>query len=143
MNTRDQAIQLVQATCNYYGITLHHLQQINRKNHFRVWKNEDGVKVRLAEIRMALSYFIYRYCPIKLTEIAPLVGYKDHSTMSTYRKRIEFYIETEDERFYPYYLKIIDLASDLGISMRMIRVKSYQEIAFVDHLGKINLVESI
>ena len=143
MNTREQAIQLVQATCDYYGITLEKLQQLNRRNHFKICKDQKGKIVRLAEIRMALSYFIYRYCPIKLTEIAPLVGYKDHSTMSTYRKKIEFYIETEDERFYPYYLKVIDLASDLGISMRMIRVKSYQEIAFVDHLGKINLVESI
>ena len=76
---------------------------------------------------------------MKLTEIAPLVGYKDHSTMSTYRSRIESYIETEDPKFFPYYLKVIDLASDLEISMRMTRVRSYKEIMFLDHLGKINL----
>jgi len=59
--------------------------------------------------------------------------------MSTYRSRIESYIETEDPKFFPYYLKVIDLASDLEISMRMTRVRSYSDILFVDHLGKINL----
>jgi hypothetical protein len=139
MNTREQAIQLVQAACDFYGITLQQLQSIRGRNHFKICKDQDGKVVRIAEIRMALSYFIYRHCPMKLTEIAPLVGYKDHSTMSTYRQRIEHYIETEDPRFFPYYLKIIDLASDLEISMRMTRVRSYSDILFVDHLGKINL----
>lgn len=139
MNTREQAIQLVQATCDFYGITLKQLQSLNGRNHFKICKDADGNIVRIAEIRMALSYFIYRHCPLKLTEIAPLVGYKDHSTMSTYRTRIESYIEQEDPKFFPYYLKVIDIASDLDISMRMTRVKSYKEILFLDHLGKINL----
>jgi len=139
MNTKEQAIQLVQAACDFYGITLQQLQSIRGRNHFKICKDQDGNVVRIAEIRMALSYFIYRHCPMKLTEIAPLVGYKDHSTMSTYRSRIESYIETEDPKFFPYYLKVIDLASDLEISMRMTRVRSYKEIMFLDHLGKINL----
>jgi hypothetical protein len=139
MNTREQAIQLVQAACDFYGITLQQLQSIRGRNHFKICKDKDGNVVRIAEIRMALSYFIYRHCPMKLTEIAPLVGYKDHSTMSTYRSRIESYIETEDPKFFPYYLKVIDLASDLEISMRMTRIRSYSDILFVDHLGKINL----
>jgi hypothetical protein len=139
MNTREQAIQLVQAACDFYGITLQQLQSIRGRNHFKICKDQNGNVVRIAEIRMALSYFIYRHCPMKLTEIAPLVGYKDHSTMSTYRSRIESYIETEDPKFFPYYLKVIDLASDLEISMRMTRVRSYSDILFVDHLGNINL----
>ncbi len=139
MNTREQAIQLVQAACDFYGITLQQLQSIRGRNQLKICKDQDGKVVRIAEIRMALSYFIYRHCPMKLTEIAPLVGYKDHSTMSTYRSRIESYIETEDPKFFPYYLKVIDLASDLEISMRMTRVRSYSDILFVDHLGKINL----
>jgi len=139
MNTKEQAFNLVQAVCNYYGITLEQLQEIKRRNHWKVIKNDKGEIIRLSEIRMALSYFIYRHCPLRLTEIAPLVGYKDHSTMSIYRSKIEYYIQTEDPRFCPYYLKVIDLASDLEISMRMTRVKSYKEILFLDHLGKINL----
>jgi hypothetical protein len=78
---------------------------------------------------------------MKLTEIAPLVGYKDHSTMSTYRMKIEYYIATEDPKFYPYYLKVIDLASDLGISMKLNRVKSHKKITFVDYSGKLVLVD--
>ena len=141
MNTREQAIQLVQAACDFYGITLKQLQSLRGRNHFKICKDDNGNTVRIAEIRMALSYFIYQHCPMKLVEIAPLVGYKDHSTMSTYRQRIEHYIETEDLKFYPYYLKVIDLASDLGISMKLSRVKSHQKITFVDYSGKLVLVD--
>jgi chromosomal replication initiation ATPase DnaA len=141
MNTKKQAIQLVQAACDFYGITLKQLQSLRGRNHFKICKDEDGNTVRIAEIRMALSYFIYQHCPMKLTEIAPLVGYKDHSTMSTYRMKIEYYIATEDPKFYPYYLKVIDLASDLGISMKLSRVKSHKKITFVDYSGKLVLVD--
>jgi chromosomal replication initiation ATPase DnaA len=141
MNTREQAIQLVQAACDFYGITLKQLQSLRGRNHFKICKDDNGNTVRIAEIRMALSYFIYQHCPMKLVEIAPLVGYKDHSTMSTYRQRIEHYIETEDPKFYSYYLKVIDLASDLGISMKLSRVKSHQKITFVDYSGKLVLVD--
>ena len=112
------------------------------KNHFKICHNKDGELVRLAEVRMALSYFLYTYCPLKLVHIAPLVGYADHSTMSTYRKRIEHYIQTEDPKFFPYYLTIIDLASELDISMKLKRVTNKHDVAFVDHNGKIYLAES-
>jgi chromosomal replication initiation ATPase DnaA len=141
MNTKEQAIQLVQAACDFYGITLKQLQSLRGRNHFKICKDDNGNTVRIAEIRMALSYFIYQHCPMKLVEIAPLVGYKDHSTMSTYRMKIEYYIATEDPKFYPYYLKVIDLASDLGISMKLSRVKSHQKITFVDYSGKLVLVD--
>jgi chromosomal replication initiation ATPase DnaA len=141
MNTTEQAIQLVQTACDFYKITLKQLQSLRGRNHFKICKDDNGNVVRIAEIRMALSYFIYQHCPMKLVEIAPLVGYKDHSTMSTYRQKIEHYIETEDPKFYPYYLKVIDLASDLGISMKLSRVKSHQKITFVDYSGKLVLVD--
>jgi chromosomal replication initiation ATPase DnaA len=139
MNTKDQAIQLIDKVCQFYKIKHEQMTAMSKSNHFKICKNSDGQLVRLAEIRMALSYFLYMHCPLKLTQIAPLVGYKDHSTMSIYRKRIEFYIETEDSKFYPYYLKVIDLASDLGISMKLKRILSYTNIAFIDHCGKVHL----
>jgi len=139
MNTKDQAIQLIDKVCEHYKINHEQMTAMSKSNHFKICKNLDGQLVRLAEIRMALSYFLYMHCPLKLTQIAPLVGYKDHSTMSIYRKRIEFYIETEDSKFYPYYLKVIDLASDLGISMKLKRILSYTNIAFIDHCGKVHL----
>lgn len=141
MNTKEQAVNLIQEVCNHYRITLEQLQEHKRKNHFRVTYNDYGELVRLAEIRMAVSFFIYQYCPLKLVEIAPLVGYKDHSTMSTNRQKIEYFIETEDSRFFPYYLKVIEIASDLGISMKLNRVKSYKKITFVDYSGKLVLVD--
>jgi chromosomal replication initiation ATPase DnaA len=141
MNTREQAIKLVDEVCNYYGITLDQLQEVKKRNHWKIGKNKHGEQVRLSEIRMALSYFIYQHCPLKLVEIAPLVGYKDHSTMSIYRTKIDHYIKTEDPKFYPYYLKVIDLASDLGISMKLSRVKSHKKITFVDYSGKLVLVD--
>ena len=139
MNTKDQAIQLIDKVCEHYKINHKQMTAMSKSNHFKICKNSDGQLVRLAEIRMALSYFLYMHSPLKLTQIAPLVGYKDHSTMSIYRKRIEFYIETEDSKFYPYYLKVIDLASDLGISMKLKRILSYTNIAFIDHCGKVHL----
>jgi chromosomal replication initiation ATPase DnaA len=141
MNNKDQAIQLINKTCEFYNITTEQLQKGRKRNSFKVIKTEDGKKVRVAEIRMALSYFIYKYLPMKLVEIVPLVGYADHSTMSIYRKRIEHYIQTEDIKFYPYYLKVIDLASEIGISMKLERVLSYSEIIFKDHIGQIYLVD--
>lgn len=139
MNNKDQAIQLIDKVCEHYKIKHEQMTAMSKTNHFKICKNSDGELVRLAEIRMALSYFLYMHCPLKLTQIAPLVGYKDHSTMSIYRKRIEFYIETEDPQFYPYYLKVIDIASDLGISMKLKRILSYTNIAFIDHCGKVHL----
>ena len=139
MNTKDQAIQLIDKVCEHYKIKHEQMTAMSKTNHFKICKNSDGQLVRLAEIRMALSYFLYMHCPLKLTQIAPLVGYKDHSTMSIYRKRIEFYIETEDPQFYPYYLKVIDIASELNISMKLKRILSYTNIAFIDHCGKVHL----
>lgn len=141
MNTKEQAIELVQAICNFYNITIDQLQKGRKQYHFKVTKDKYGKLVRLSEIRMALAYFIYQHCPLKLVEIAPLVGYTDHSTMSIYRSRIEHYIQTEDPRFYPYYLQVIELASDLGISMKLKRVRSHKEITFVDYSGKLILVD--
>ena len=139
MNNKDQAIQLINKTCEFYNITSEQLQKGRKKNSFKVIKDVNGKKVKVAEIRMALSYFIYKYLPLKLVEIVPLVGYSDHSTMSIYRHKIEFYIETEDKKFFPYYLKVIDIASDLGITMKYERVLSYTDIIFKDNSGKIVL----
>jgi len=139
MNTKDQAIQLIDKVCEHYKINHEQMTAMSKSNHFKICKNSDGQLVRLAEIRMALSYFLYMHCPLKLTQIAPLVGYKDHSTMSIYRKRIEFYIQTEDPKFFPYYLKVIDIASELNISMKLKRILSYTNIAFIDHCGKVHL----
>ena len=143
MNTLEQAKQLIVNTCEHYKIKHEQLTAMSKTNHYKICTNEDGELVRLAEIRMALSYFIYKYCPMTLTRIGPLVGYVDHSTMSTYRNRIEHYIKTEDPKFFPYYLTIIDLASDLGIKMDLERVKSNSFIKFKDYKGQIYLVDSI
>lgn len=142
MNTKNQAMQLIDSVCNHYKITQDQMKAMSKTNHYKICYNSDGELVRLAEIRMALSYFIYQYTPMKLVEIAPLVGYNDHSTMSTYRKRIDYYIQTEDPKFFPYYLKVIDLASDLDISMRLQRVSSRSKTIFKDHCGILHLEKS-
>ena len=139
MNTKNQAIQLIDKVCDHYKIKQSQLKALSGRNHFKVCYNYDGELIRLAEVRMALSYFLYKHCPLKLVEIAPLVGYKDHSTMSTYRGNIEKYIETEDPKFFPYYLTIIDLASEIGISMKYERVLCYHSIVFKDHCGIVDL----
>ena len=129
MNTPEQAIKLIESVCNYYGITNEQL-----RTESKIAINKDGNLVRLSEIRMALAYFLFKYCPLRLTEIAPMVGYKKHSTISTYRRVVEMYIDTEDPHFFPYYIKTIDLASDLDISMKLERVISRSSrILFKDY----------
>ena len=126
MNKREQAIALINQVCCFYNID-ENVLRVGGKVYER-----DKNKVRLSEIRMALSYFLYKHCPLKLVEIAALVGYSSHSTISTYRNRVQRYIDTEDDKFLPYYFKVIDIASDLDISMRFERVLSYSDIVFED-----------
>lgn len=132
MNTKEQGVALVESVCKYYGITVEQL-----RTESKVAFNQYGKPIRLSEIRMALSYFLSKYCPFYLTEIAPMVGYKKHSTISGYRKVVERYINMEDSQFFPYYAKVIDLASDFNISMKLKRViKKSSKILFEDYIGK-------
>lgn len=133
MNTPEQAYELIESICNYYGITNEQL-----RTESKIAINKNGELIRLSEIRMALAYFLFKYCPLRLTEIALLVGYKKHSTISTYRKVVERYIDMEDPHFFPYYIKTIDLASDLNISMRLERIISRSsKIMFKDYSKKL------
>lgn len=133
MNTPEQGLALIKSVCNHYGITDEQL-----RTESKVAINQRGELIRLSEIRMALSYFLFKYCPLRLTEIAPLVGYKKHSTISGYRRVVERYIDMEDPHFFPYYIKTIDLASDLDISMRLERIISRSSrILFKDYNKKL------
>lgn len=133
MNTREQGIALIAATCKHYGIT-----DVQLQHDKKITISDGGRIIGLSEIRMALSYFLYKYCPLHLTEIAMLTGYSKHSTLSGYRRVVEVYIEKEDPRFFPYYITIIDLASDLDISMKLERVISRSSrILFKDYNKKL------
>jgi hypothetical protein len=61
-------------------------------------------------MRMALGYYFEAFLGLNLTTIAKLIGYASHSTMSQNRKKIEFFIEIEDDKFIPYFRKLSEIA---------------------------------
>ena len=102
MNKHEQANKLIEMICEEYGITMKDLKK--KKSGFpnRSVKRK-GKDVSLASIRQALSYFIFMHFPLRIKEVASMVGYSDHSPLSCQRKTIEYYIKTKDFYFYPYY----------------------------------------
>mgnify|MGYP006278136183 CR=1 FL=1 len=119
MNTKEQAEQLIQSACNYYKIDR---LRSERKKPFRIVKNKDNQAVQVDALRMAMSYFLYKHFPLHMHEIGPMVGYSDHSTISYQYKKIDYYVQVEDAKIYPYYLVIKDLAENLGINTERERV---------------------
>ena len=110
----EKAELLVKLTCEHYKLTS---LKRGKERPFKIVKNKDNVVVRVAEIRMALSYFLYKYCPLNMAHIAALVGYSDHTSLSLQYKKIDYFIQTEDEKIYPYYLVVKQIAENIGINM--------------------------
>ena len=107
--TKLEAIYLniINEYCGYYGLKREDLL----RDSFRT-SGRDKVKkgVSLATMRMAVGYYFEAYLGLKLTYIAKLTGYASHSTMSQNRKRIEWYLQVEDEKFVSYFKTLSDIA---------------------------------
>jgi len=115
MNNHEQATQLIEMICEEYGITMKDLKK--KKSGFPNRSvSRKGKDVSLASIRQALSYFIFMHFPLRIKEVASMVGYSDHSPLSSQRKTIEYYIKTKDFYFYPYYEKVKEYAKQIGIN---------------------------
>jgi len=116
MNNNSDAYILVKLVCQEYNISI---QNLHKKKNIAKKKETKRKKksVSLSAIRQALSYFILMHFPMRMQEIATLVGYTDHSPISSQRKQLEFYITIKDSYFYPYY-KIVEMyATKMGIEM--------------------------
>ena len=97
MNTYEQANRLVEMICKEYRISKTTLR--NKRSAYTK-KNNRKNYISICSIRQALSYFIFMHFPLRITEVANLVGYKDHSPMSQQRGKFEHYIKTKDLYFF-------------------------------------------
>ncbi len=85
MNNHIQANKLIEMICEEYGITMKDLKK--KKSGFPNRSvSRKGKDVSLASIRQALSYFIFMHFPLRIKEVASMVGYSDHSPLSSQRK---------------------------------------------------------
>jgi len=127
MNTHEKATRLIEMICEEYGITMSDLKKRRSKY---TKKSFNKRHISICSIRQALSYFIFLHFPLRIVEIASMVGYTSHSPLSCQRKQIEHYIKTKDFYFYPYYLKVQEYAYLLGIDTKYKRVIT-QKMPFV------------
>jgi len=73
MNRHEQANKLIEMICEEYGITMKDLKK--KKSGFPNRSvNRKGKDVSLASIRQALSYFIFMHFPLRIKEVASMVG---------------------------------------------------------------------
>lgn len=125
MNTKEQADLLIDKVCEYYKIKRSALTRKGSSRPSRLivyYIGKEKVKVSLASLRMALSYFLTRYTDISTELIGPMCGYQDHSTIIYNKKRAETYIKCEDYLFYPYWMTVNKLANEIGIKTDMVRI---------------------
>ena len=106
---RTQMIEIADKFCEVYGITRYDLFQSNKHKGGKVKKVVNGINT--STIRMALGYYLTNNFPVSLTEVAHLIGYKDHSTISYNNQRIYFYIKNQDARFMYYYTILNEIGS--------------------------------
>lgn len=139
MNTKEQATKLIEMICDEYGITK---EDLKKKRSAYTKRNNKKNYVSICSIRQALSYFIFMHFPLRIVEIAKLVGYKDHSPLSSQRKVIEHYIKTKDYYFYPYFEKVKEYAYLLGIDTQHKRLILH-EIPFVRYESDVDFLSNV
>lgn len=140
MNTLELANQLVDKTCEHYGIKRVQLSRRHKEkpNKTVIIDTEDRSKhISTSSIRMALSYYLSMYTPIPVSILGPLIGYSDHSTVTHSKKKAKSYIETQDWVFMEYWLVVNKIGKELGICTEYVRVNKTREII----MEKINLVD--
>ena len=139
MNTHEKATRLIEMICEEYGITMNDLK--NRRSKFTK-RSSNKRHISVCSIRQALSYFIFLHFPLRIKEIASMVGYSDHSPLSCQRKQIEHYIKTKDFYFYPYYSKVEEYAYLLGIDTKYKRVIA-QKMPFVRYESDVEFLSNL
>ena len=108
-NMREEIIEIADKYCSFFNIARQDLFQKGKHKGGKKKKVVNGVNV--ATIRMALGYYLSTYYPVSLTEIAGVIGYNDHSTISTNNQKIFYYIKNQDKYFTYYYNLLLDLGS--------------------------------
>lgn len=116
----ETIIEIADKYANIFRITRQDLFQTNRYKGGKRKKTINGVSV--STMRMALGYYISNNYPITLTNLSQLIGYSDHSTISTNNKTVYFYIKNNDPYFMSYYRPLEEIGS-LYINYNVLRNK--------------------
>ena len=140
MNTHEQAKQLIEKYCELYGIQPKDLRRKSSYPFKVIVKNDKYINT--ASMRMALGYFLFLYFPLRIKEIALMVGYTDHSPLSSQRRQIASYIQNNDSYFMPYYGTLFNLATSLGIETEYKRACT-QTIPFMRYETDTSFLENI
>lgn len=140
MNTHEQAKQLVEKYCQQYNLEPRNLRRKSSYPFKVVIK--DNNYINTASMRMALGYFLFMHFPLRIKEIAVMVGYASHSTLSSQRKTIQNYIQNNDSYFMPYYASLYKLAKEMGVSTEYKRACT-QSIPFMRYETDASFLENI
>jgi predicted transcriptional regulator with HTH domain len=123
MTVRDKMIAVTEKYCEMHGIKREDLFQKHKHSKAKKKKVVNGVNV--SQLRMALGFYLYKNFPASLTEVAHIVGYEDHSSISGSFKKIYFYIKNEDAYFMRFY-KPLEEVGQLYEPVKFDRITSNQ-----------------
>lgn len=104
---RDKMITIADKYCEMHNVKREDLFQTGKHKGAKKRRNINGINV--ATIRMALGYYLSNNFPVSLTEVASIIGYNDHSTLSYNNKKIYFYIKNQDKYFMYFYNPLVEL----------------------------------
>lgn len=114
--------------CSEFNVKQDDLKQRIHKVGRRKVKNG----VHISAMRMCLGHYFDITFNLKLIQIAELVGYSDHSVLSGNRKRIKWYLETNDTFFLMHYLPLLQIADKYEDAISPYRkcksIRTYEQI---------------
>lgn len=109
MTVREKMLSIIEQYCEMHGIKRETLFESGNHKGAKKKRNINGVPV--ATLRMALAYYLSNNFPVSLTDVAHLVGYADHSTISYNNKKIYFYLKNQDKYFLYFYNPLVELGN--------------------------------
>ncbi len=121
LTTKDKMVEIADRYCSLYGITRQDLFRTNKIKNAKKRKVYNGVNI--STLRMALGYYLSNNFPATLTEIAMLIGYNDHSTISYNNQRIYFYIKNND----PFFMQHYKLLETIGAEYEPVKFHRFRQ----------------
>lgn len=109
MTVREKMLSIIEQYCEMHGIKRETLFEYGKHKGAKKKRNINGVPV--ATLRMALAYYLSNNFPVSLTDVAQLIGYADHSTISYNNKKIYFYLKNQDKYFLYFYNPLVELGN--------------------------------
>jgi chromosomal replication initiation ATPase DnaA len=119
LTMHDKMVAIADKYCEKYGVTREDLASTYNCKGGKKKRVINGVNV--STIRMALGYYLSNNFPATLMQVAGIIGYNDHSTISYNNKKIYFYIKNQDVYFMDFY-RILEEIGSLYAPVRFTKV---------------------